>query len=238
MNETRTCPSALDRFSVSAAATASVCAPTTVTVTALQADGSTYTGYTGSINLETSSAHGNWARGSGNGVLSPNPDTDDNGLAQYTFVAADNGRVNLQLVNTHADRLTVTATDTGGTAAGAGGDQFSENAFQISVADSLNTDIVAGRDHGIQIEMLRRDPVTGSCGRFLEYNGDFSLKAWLTSSGAVPSSVAPSVSTTTTPVQLPFAPPASNNVTLNFVQGLAAVTGSTDVGQYPFQSAG
>ncbi|MEZ5511765.1 MAG: DUF6701 domain-containing protein, partial [Gammaproteobacteria bacterium] len=236
MNETRTCPSALDRFSVSAAATASVCAPTTVTVTALQADGSTYTGYTGSINLETSSAHGNWARGSGNGVLSPNPDTDDNGLAQYTFVAADNGRVNLQLSNTHADRLTVTATDTGGTATGTSAAiQFSENAFQISVADSLNTDIVAGRDHGIQIEMLRRDPVTGSCGRFLEYNGDFSLKAWLTSSGAVPSSVAPSVSTTTTPVQLPFALPASNNVTLNFVQGLAAANWiTTDVGQYRF----
>lgn len=236
MNETRTCPSALDRFAITAAATASVCAPTTVTVTALQADGSTYTGYTGSINLETSSARGNWARGSGNGVLSPNPDNDDNGLAQYTFVAADNGRVNLQLSNTHADQLTITATDSGGVATGTSSAiQFSENALQISVTDDLGSDFVAGRNHAISIEMLRRDPVTGSCGRFLEYNGDFSLKAWLTHSGAVPASLAPSISTTTSPVSLPAAQPATNNVTLNFAQGLASATWiTTDVGQYSF----
>ena len=237
MNETHPCANALDRFSVTAAASASVCAPTPVTITALQADGSTYSSYTGAVNLTTSSSHGNWSIAAANGSVSPNPDSDDDGSAQYTFVAADNGTAQLYLSNTHADQLTITATEDGGSATGTSGTvSFSENAFQIDVIDSWGTDFVAGRDHALRVQALRLDPATGRCGVFTEYHGDIALQAWITRSAEDPAGSAPAITTTGANVALPNADPApTNNVTLNFNAGEALTNWvTTDVGQYAF----
>ena len=237
MNETHPCANALDRFSVTAGAAASVCAPTPVTITALQADGSTYSSYTGTVNLSTSASHGNWSIFAASGTLSPNPDSDDNGAAQYTFVSADNGTAQLYLSNTHADQLTVTATEDGGSASGTSGTiSFSENAFQIDVIDSWGTDFVAGRDHALRVQALRVDPDTGTCGVFTEYEGDIALQAWITRSAEDPAGSAPAITTTGANVALPNADPApTNNVTLNFTAGEALTDWiTTDVGQYAF----
>ena len=235
MNDTRTCPSTLDRFSVVAASTASVCAPTQVTITAQQSDGSTYTGYTDAVDITTSANHGNWAISTGNGSLSPNPDADDNGAVQYTFDAADNGVVVLNLSNTHADVLTVTATENGGPATGTSSAiTFSENAFQIDIVDTWGSDFVAGRDHELRVQALKLDPSTGSCGVFTEYNGNIDLKAWVDRTGFDPAGAAPSVSTTGANVALPDAEPA-NNITLSFTSGVASTNWiTTDVGHYEF----
>ncbi|AUM12427.1 hypothetical protein Kalk_08350 [Ketobacter alkanivorans] len=229
MNATNPCASILDGFEVTAAATASVCAPTEVTIRALAADGTTYTGFTGPVDISTSSNHGNWSS-SGFGTLIPSTDSNDDGAVQYSFAAGDNGQVVLNLSNTHADELTVTATESGGTATGVSSViAFNENALQINVTDTLGNDFIAGRNHALEVEMLRLDPVSGSCGRFEEYQGDIDLKAWITRSANDAGGVAPEV----TGVSLPSATPGADNLTLNFVQGLASTQLLTsDVGQY------
>lgn len=234
MNATNPCAALLDHFEITAPATCSVCSSVPVTIRAVMSNGNTYTGYSGTINITNSANHGNWTKNTANGVLNPVTDSNDDGAVQYSFTAADNGQIILNLTNTHADQLTVTATENGTSTTGTSGViSFSENAFDISVTDSLGSDFVAGRDHALQVEMLRLDPVTGSCGRFTEYDGSFPLKAWLSQTGAIPASVAPSMSTTTTPVQLTNTQPAANNVTLAFGQGLATFSWITsDVGQH------
>lgn len=242
MNATRVCPSSLDRFEVSVAATASVCAPVAVTIRALQSNGSTYTGYVGTVNISTSAAHGNWSKtnavgaGTATGTLNPVTDSDDNGAVQYTFASGDSGQAILYLSNTHADRLTITSTENGGTATGTSSAvQFSENALQVNNVDSLGSDFVAGRNHALQVEALRRDPVTGACGRFTAYNGNIALKTWITRNANDPGGVRPFISTASGNVQLPTAQPGSTNATLAFNQGLASLNWITsDVGQYVF----
>lgn len=241
-NATRVCPGDLDRFEVSVAATASVCAPVPVTIRALRIDGTTNTGYTGTVNISTSAVHGNWSKtnasgvGTASGTLNPATDTDDNGAVQYTFASGDNGQAILYLSNTHADRLTVTATENSGTSTGVSSAvQFSENTLQVNNVDALGSDFVAGRNHALQVEALRRDPVTGACGRFTAYNGDIPLKTWITRNANDPGGVRPSITTTSGDVQLPTAQPGSNNATLAFDQGLATLSWITsDVGQYVF----
>ncbi len=239
MNATHPCAESLDHFEVTAANTASVCEATDVTIRAVQSDGSTYTNYTGTMDVSTSSNHGNWAVTTGSGILNPNPDGDDNGAVQYSFDSSDSGVVVLSLSNTHADVLTVTATENGGTATGTSAPiAFSDTAFVISTA---STDFIAGRDHPITIEALRYQPDTNSCGLFEEYNGNISLKAWAVPSGAIPVVLpapginAPALQDISSSVTLPIDEPTSNNVTLNFVQGAASTNWVTsDVSQRHF----
>lgn len=234
MNATNPCASVLDHFDVSAAATASVCAPTPVTIRAALADNTTYTGYTGTIDLVTSSGHGNWSISSGAGTLTPTLHASDDGVVQYTFVAGDNGVVELNLSNTHADQLMVTATENGGTATGTSSTiTFSENALQINITDSLGNDFVAGRPHALEVEMLRLDPDTGNCGRFEAYDGDIDLKAWIVRSANDAGGIAPELAGATGNAQLGNSAPAADNLTLGFSAGLATTELLTyDVGQY------
>lgn len=234
MNATNPCASVLDGFEVTAASTASVCAPTEVTLRALLDDGSTYSGFTGTINLSTSTNHGNWSAPGANGSLAPDPDTNDDGVAQYTFAAGDNGQVVLSLSNTHADTLTVTASENGGTASGVSNAiTFSENALVISTNDTLGDDVIAGRDHGFLVQMLKRETDGTECGLFAEYNGDIALKAWISRGANFSAGAAPALSGSGGNVTLPDAQPGSNNFTLGFTQGEATTTlVTTDVGEY------
>ena len=234
MNATNPCASVLDHFEVSAAATASVCAPTPVTIRAALADNTTYTGYTGTIDIVTSSGHGNWSINSGTGLLNPASHSSDDGVVQYTFVAGDNGEVELNLSNTHADQLIVTATENGGTATGASSIiTFSENALQINIAPGFDTDFVAGRPHALEVEMLRLDPDTGNCGRFEAYDGDIDLKAWMLRSANDAGGIAPELAGASGNTPLGNSAPAADNLTLGFSAGLATTELLTyDVGQY------
>lgn len=239
MNATRSCTAELDHFEITVASSASVCAAVPVTIRAVQSNGSTFTGYAGTVNITTSSGHGNWSKSTANGTLNPATDTDDNGAVQYSFVAADNGQIVLNLDNSHADQLTITATENSSIKTGTSSAvQFSENAFVVTVTDVRGDDFIAGRNHELQIEAWKRDPATGECGLFTEYSGNLPLKAWLDVSDAHPSSAAlPSITTTSAPVQLPSlsSAPAASNVTLAFSAGVASLQWiSTDVGQYDF----
>jgi len=223
---------ALDHFAINiGAASASTCSPKNITITAQDASNATVTNYTGTINITTSSNHGDWAIVTGGGVL--NNGAANDGAASYTFAAGDNGVVTLALTNHHADDLTVSVVDptlpsslrTSATI------QFRDNAFVVTVTDPLGNVPVAGRDHALNIAMWRRDPSTGNCAIATGYAGNKNLKAWLTLDPSHPGgAAAPSINGVT----LPAAVPGANNLpNLNFVAGQYAFNlASTDVGKY------
>ena len=66
------------------------CLPETITVTAELADGTSDTAYTGTITLDTQSGNGTWTLNTGTPANFTDP-TPNDGLATYTFDAADNG---------------------------------------------------------------------------------------------------------------------------------------------------
>ncbi|NOX76534.1 MAG: hypothetical protein GXP17_07985, partial [Gammaproteobacteria bacterium] len=82
------CPGA-DHFTIGHDSQGIHCLAEPVNVTAKLADGSTDTGYTGTITLDTQSGVGSWSLAAGNGSFVDAIAND--GLATYTFDAADNG---------------------------------------------------------------------------------------------------------------------------------------------------
>jgi len=225
----------VDHFEVDVGSNASVCSPQDITlrVCANSDCSSLVTDYVGTVNLTTSTNHGDWAIDTGSGSLSPDPDSNDDGAASYTFVVADGGDVVLDLTNTHAETLTVSADDTSlSMTATSTNLTFSENAFVISSIDSLGDDVVAGRNHSFRAQMWQKDPSTGNCSVATNYNVT-DVKAWITRDGNDPGGAAPSAVSASETQSLPSAEPGSTNLTLPFVSGVADVSLSTsDVGKY------
>ena len=67
--------------------------------------------YTGTVNISTSTNHGDWGVGGGLGLLSPDPDDDDNGAVTYVFDFADGNVVELDFINLHAETLSIDIVD-------------------------------------------------------------------------------------------------------------------------------
>ncbi|MBW4936492.1 DUF6701 domain-containing protein [Marinobacter sp. F4206] len=227
----------LDRFEVSAASTASVCAPVQVTIRALDQQGDVVTDYDGQVSLQTSSGSGNWTGGASDiptGSLSPSPDNDNDGIVSYQFADTDNGTVSLALANATADELRVAVTDIADGQQGRSAPiQFLENAFVIESADANGLDIVAERDHSFVARAIRRDPVDGECGLIPDYDGQVDVKAWLSRTGDDPGGIAPVLDSGISTTAPGTAMPSSDNLSLTFNGGLAAFSLATsDVGQY------
>lgn len=215
-----------DHFNVSVPASGSTCVATSVLITAVDSTGATMTSYTGTINLTTSSAHGDWSVVSAvNSVING---TSDDGAASYTFDSADAGDVTLSLLNTHADVATVSVNDTASSVTNTSSAiTFSDNALNISTSSN---DIVAGRDHTFLIEYLKRDPVSGSCGVLTSFSGSVGLKFSYQAAASHPVGANVPV---VNGVNLPSAQPLSANVNLAFSAGVSGFTLSTsDIGQY------
>lgn len=224
----------LASYAITVPATASTCANASISITARDSTGATLTSYTGTMTITTSSNHGDWSISTGAGTL--NNGTADDGSATYTFVSGDNGTVTLSLENRHADTLRITASEASGSVSNQSTNiAFSENAFVISANDALGSDVIAGRDHGILLQFVRRPPSGAQCQVDTGYTGSKNLKIWRTNSAANATGVAaPVISTGGLSLSVPAAIPASNNANgVVFTAGqanLALVT--TDVGQY------
>ena len=237
-NRFRDCGQVLDHFRITVSATASVCKAADVDIQAEDAGDNPLVGYQGTVRLTTSAGHGNWQKVSAAGALTPDPDNDDDGQAVYQFVAADSGVVTLGLANTRADRLTIRAEDTSGGQFGVSGVvEFRENALVVSLDDALADDVIAGRPHGLQAEVLRRDPTDGECGRVLAYDGPIELRAWLDrQADHPPLAAAPMLNGGAGAVGLPSARPGATNLTVNFSEGLASLQLSpSDVGHFAIE---
>ena len=247
MNATASCLP-INNFLINiGAAAASTCSPKNITITARDATNATLTSYTGTINLTTSTAHGDWATVIAGGIL--NNGAADDGAASYAFVAGDNGVITLGLSNTHADNLTVSVVDSGvaATLSTSATINFSDNVFVISPTDSLGTTVVAGRNHAMKAELWKKDISTGNCAVDINYTGAKNLDAWYVadvshpagaaaptlSAGTPPGScgIAPSLTLSTT---VPASNPGSNNLAaVPFVSGVwNFCLATTDVGKY------
>ncbi len=223
---------AVQTLQISASLSASTCVPDPVTVSMLAGGRSVAT--PGTLNLATSSGHGNWTLVSGNGAFTPGP--ADSGTATYQYAAADNGVVQLALSDVHADNLVVNGTlaiaHPPQTVVGQSGIiRFRDNAFVFTQTappgDGAGV-VVAGRPGAFQVDMIRRDPTTGSCGPAPGY-GVTAVKAWIQRTASDPGGIAPTISSVT----LGNVAPATNNLPLAFTNGVANFTlATTDVGQY------
>lgn len=214
-----------DYFDINIPANGSTCSPASVVITAIDTDGATMTSYTDTLSLTTSSGHGGWVSTGTNAIVDSNM---DDGAATYTYDVADAGVVTFLLSNTHADVLTVSATDLGTSIARTSSAiTFSDNAFNFTTADN---DTIAGRDHSFSLEYIKRDPSTGACGVATDFAGNVNLKmSYRTSVNHPGGANAPSIGGTT----LPSAQPAASNLSLNFVAGVANFSLSTsDIGEY------
>lgn len=217
-----------DHFLISLPANASTCAAASVQITAIDSAGATMTTYTGSINVSTQSAHGDWGQITATNTVS-NGSSDD-GAANYTFASGDAGVITLSLLNTHADITTVSVQDvTTSMTSTSSTITFSNNALNIRTSAN---DVVAGRDHVFIMEYLKRDPVSGSCGVLSAFSGMVALKMAYQAAASHPAGAnAPVVNGVTLPGVLPV----STNVSLAFSSGASNFTlSSSDVGTYAF----
>ena len=209
--------------------TASTCTPKNITITALNSLNNVVTDYSGTINITTSTAHGDWAKVTAAGTLTPG--AADSGTASYQFVVADGGVAVLALSNDHADAaLTVSVVDslvpTSSTTSAPIG--FGDNAFVLT----NDTVQVAGRPQAMSVAMWRKAPGSGVCSISNRYTGARTLKAWYTRDADDPGGTAPSITGMTSP-PLGSAVPGGNNLTLTFAAGSANFNLSTvDVGKY------
>jgi hypothetical protein len=202
--------------------TASTCTPKQITITARDSGGATLTGYTGTVNLTTSTARGDWAKVTANGTL--NNGTANDGAATYAFVAGDAGVITLSLTNRSAQTLTVTVNDTAaGVSATSASMTFSNNTFVIAT-DPVQ---VAGRNQAMTATVFASDGT--NCAIDTAYAGSKALKGWLTRDAQDPGGTAPAIGA----VSLPNAQPGANNLTMTFTAGVASFSlASTDVGKY------
>ncbi|NNM52260.1 MAG: hypothetical protein HKM02_08550 [Pseudomonadales bacterium] len=224
----------LANLQMTSSSNASTCTPQAVTLSAVDASGQIVTTYTGSVQLGTSSHHGTWILGTGQGILTNQG--SDTGSATYSFAAADNGSVTLQLSDVHADSLQVSGTS-GPTNGLSNTINFSNNAFVITLndpalnaSDKLSNVLVAGRSEPMQVQLYTRNGVSGAlCSVATQYSGTYNLQAWITRGAADPGGSNPTLGTST----LPNTPPGSNNLSLTFNAGTAAFNVTTsDVGQW------
>lgn len=231
----RCVPAAIANFTISGAGAASTCVPHTLTITARDSNGAPVTSYTGTASLSTSTGSGSWATGAASasyGNLTPG--AANSGNASYQFAAADAGVVQLRLSHSLAQSLTVTVVDNtvAGSSTTSAAINFSDNAF-VWTEDLTNkiagsNIAVAGRNHDLQVSLIKKDPSTGSCGVATDFAGNRNLKLWRTDNGGP--WTAPSV---TPALTVPPNRPATTNLTLAFTAGVASLNLATsDIGKY------
>jgi Family of unknown function (DUF6701) len=223
------CPGGVDHFLIDiGGASASTCAAKRVTISARDAANNVITTYVGTINITTSSGHGNWTIGSALGTLSNG--VADDGAASYTYATLDSGVAPLDLSNTHADDLTVSVVDSTKPASLSTSStiSFRDSAFVVT-PDPIQ---IAGRNQLTTVSLYTR--VGGSCTIDANYTGAKNLDAWLTLDTDNPAgAIVPTIGALTLPTSAPASNPASNNLALTFTNGTATFNlGTTDVGKY------
>jgi MSHA biogenesis protein MshQ len=165
-------PATPDHFAISDAGTAVNCQASPVTITAHNPN-HTPIATTGTINVSTSTGHGDWSLTTGGGTFTPG--AANSGTAVYTYVTADNGAVTLSLKDTYAETVTINVADgaaTQGSGSAIAAEQppltFVASGFRITnganVASSIGTQI-AGKTstQSLALQAIRTDTNTGAC---------------------------------------------------------------------------
>ncbi len=223
-------------------ADASTCVPQEIGITAVNDEGEVMTDFDRTVFLSTSSGNGNWSdTHEGNPTSDPpqgvlDPGSYDSGSAGYDFSMADDGTVALFLGNAHAETLSISVVDAESGVSSTSSDlTFRENAFVVSVTDTLGSDLIAGREHNFRVAMLRRDPDLGDCAVAQGYSAS-NIKVWIDRSGSDPGGAAPDIVTDSDSQLLPSSEPSSANVSFPFVDGVGEFQlDASDVGNYSLE---
>ncbi|VAW97800.1 hypothetical protein MNBD_GAMMA20-1125, partial [hydrothermal vent metagenome] len=230
MNETRPCAGTLDHFVISHDGSGINCLAETITVTVAAADGSTVSTYTGSISLDTQTTTGSWGLNAGGGSFVDAVAGD--GLASYTFAAADAGVAIFNLdyrsgpasIDIDVFDGVIRDDDTEGSLV------FSPSGFVVTAAPLSNpppvlidTGIVAqtaASDFPLYITAYGQTPTDPVCGIIEAYDGVKNIKFWSSYNDPL---------TGTLPVSINSNAIADNEAVsatqaVAFVQGQAAIT--------------
>lgn len=219
-------------ITVAASASASTCAPQSVTITVKDALDAAITDYTGTVTLSTSTGNGDWSKtgtaSDAYGTLTAG--ASDSGSATYTFDSSDNGSITLLLANERTESLTISAVESVNAASG------NSSAIGYTTNSYRKTDVtggvrVVGYPQVWRVEMMAKDPSTGECSVNSGYS-QTGVKAWLARSANDPGGAAPTLidNTTSATATPPNSEPGSNNFNLTFVNGVAEFTvNTTDV---------
>lgn len=166
------------------------CLAKSVTVTAKNSDGSDDTTYTGSVTLNTQSTDGNWTLNTGDGTFADA--TADDGLATYTFDAADNGvavfdlnyQVGTPSIDVDVDDGSISDDDTEGNLV------FSPSGFTVTASPlnnppSLPIDLsipvqTAAVGFDLYLTAYGTTPTDSTCGVIESYDGVKALGFWST----------------------------------------------------------
>ncbi len=166
-----------DHFDINHDTTAINCQAEPVTIEAHLADHTVDTAYTGTLNLSTSTAKGDWTVITGNSPIVNGIAND--GIATYDMVAADNGVVVLGLKDTAVETVNIHVTDgslseTSGSAI-ASEDQdlaFAQSGF-VFLADGVASTIghqiggkassIAPGAQSLELQAIRTSDTTGAC---------------------------------------------------------------------------
>jgi hypothetical protein len=165
-------PIAPDHFGISDAGTAVNCQASPVTITALSST-QTAVPITGTIQVSTSTNHGDWSLTTGAGVFVAG--ASNSGTASYTYSSADAGVVTLSLLDTYAETVTINVVD--GTATQKSGNAlpsqqppltFVPSGFRITNGANVGTTIgtqIAGKTstQSLALQAIRTDTNTGAC---------------------------------------------------------------------------
>jgi hypothetical protein len=194
---------------------ASTCADEEITVRVCQQSDCTSlaTNFTGTVTLSTSSNHGTWSKASANGTLIDT--VADDGQATYTFVSSDMGSVTLNLANTHADVLKVTALGSSLTTDISDNISFSDNVITVTPTyDSGQTAAIAGKPLPLQFQFVARD---GAICSVVPCTGTFTLD----SSATHNTSIGPATPSTPSLAGILLPASGTESVTLTFNEGTA-----------------
>jgi hypothetical protein len=249
------CGGNIDHLEISVNSTASTCTPLAVTVKACEDSAvpcsTLASDYDAKISLNVSADRGDWSINNGSGSVA-NGGADD-GMATYQFVSADGGNAVLDLTYLYADGVTIKVEDsTNNLEVTSSVVTFSDNAFVVKWEDFIHstpslpkastdpTTAVAGRDHSGTISYITKDAVTNECQVVESYTGtNKPVSVWMAQTPGAFSGTQSQPRLLDTAdsdsVVLPFTQPASSNLSLDFVNGVANVDLVTsDVGQFTF----
>lgn len=189
MQETHACSSVpgVDHYAISHSGSAITCEAEPVTFSAHDAAHTILTSHTGTINLSTSTNHGDWSMISGNPANLAN---SGNGAGTYTFDGTESGSIILGLRNTFIETVNInvtdgTATELTGTALASedksivffeAGFKFlvypdanNDNVPDSATLESVNTQISGKQsnqgwnDQVMRIQAIKTDDQTGAC---------------------------------------------------------------------------
>jgi hypothetical protein len=161
-----------DHFAISNAGTAVNCQATPVTIAAHNATHNPVA-TTATINVSTSTGHGDWALTTGGGSFAAG--AANSGAASYTYVSADNGAVVLSLKDTVPETVTVNVVDgsiTQSSGSAIAAEQpsltFAPSGFRVTNGGNVATAIgtqVAGKTstQSLALQAIRTDTNTGAC---------------------------------------------------------------------------